>query len=100
MSRTSLIGQRGRRRLDRLVAIAGHASIFQAAQATGTWPGTLHEQVARLESACGGPVINRCPRPAGTAILTPLGKQLCQQARDYLGHQPAPGRETAPLPAN
>ena len=56
-----------------------------AAQALGLWQSTLYDQVARLERACGGPLVNRSPRPPGTGILTPLGEQLCQQARDYLG---------------
>lgn len=51
-----------------------------------------------LERACDGQLINRSPRPAGTAILTTLGQQLCQQAREHLGLQPAPGQETATRP--
>ena len=51
----------------------------------------LHHQVVLLERACGGQLVNRGPRPGGTAILTPLGRQLCQQARDYLGIRPGPG---------
>jgi len=54
-----------------------------AAQALGLWQAALYDQVARLERACGGQLVNRRPRPPGTAILTPLGQQLCQQARDY-----------------
>ena len=78
-------------RLDRLLIIAGHPSILAAARALGLWQATLYGQVARLERACGGPLVNRSPRPPGTAILTPLGQQLCQQARDCLGLQPGPG---------
>jgi hypothetical protein len=71
-------------RLDRLPVIAGHPSILAAAQALGLWQATLYEQVARLERACGGPLVNRGRRPARTVILTPPGQQLCQQSRDYL----------------
>lgn len=50
----------------------------------------VYDQLGRTERACGGPLVNRSPRPPGTGILTPLGEQLCQQARDYL-HPAAPG---------
>ena len=81
--RSALTGPRARGRLDRLLVIAGHSSILAAAQALGLWQAALYDQVARLERACGGQLVNRRPRPPGTAILTPLGQQLCQQARDY-----------------
>jgi hypothetical protein len=82
--RSALAGRRARGRLDRLLFIAGHASIRQAAQALGGWPSLLYDQLGRIERASGGPLVNRSPRPPGTGILTPLGEQLCQQARDYL----------------
>lgn len=82
--RSALIGPRARGRLDRLLVIAGHSSILAAAQELGLWQAGLYAQVARLERACGGPLVHR-QRPAGTAILTPLGQQLCQQAREHLG---------------
>jgi len=88
--RSALTGPRARGRLDRLLVIADHSSILAAAQALGLWQATLYGQVARLERACGGPLVNR-RRPAGTAILTLPGQQLCQQARDYLGIRPGPG---------
>jgi hypothetical protein len=89
--RSALIGPRARGRLDRLLFIAGHPSITAAAQALGLWHSALHHQVVLLERACGGPLVNRRPRPASTAILTPLGRLLCQQARDYLDIRPGPG---------
>ncbi len=89
--RSALIGPRARGRLDRLLFIAGHPSITAAAQALGLWHSALYDQVVLLERACGGPLVNRRPRPAGTAILTPLGRLLCQQARDYLDIRPGPG---------
>ena len=91
--RSALTGPRARRRLDNMLIIAGHASIRQAAQALGRWPSLLYEQVGKIERACGGPLVNRSPRKPGTGILTPLGEQLCQQARDYLNRQPAAGRQ-------
>jgi hypothetical protein len=80
--RSALIGPRAQGRLDRLLVIAGHSSILAAAQALGLWHSALCQQVVLLERACGGQLVNR-RRPAGTEILTPLGQQLCQQARDY-----------------
>jgi DNA-binding transcriptional LysR family regulator len=83
--RSALIGPPARGRLDRLLIIARHPSILAAAEELGLWQATLYGQVARLERACGGQLVNRVPRPAGTGILSPLGQQLCQQARGYLG---------------
>jgi AraC-like DNA-binding protein len=83
--RSALIGPRARGRLDRLLFIAGHPSILQAAQELGIWQATLYEQVSRLERACGGRLVNRRPQRPGAGILTPLGEQLWQQARDHLG---------------
>jgi hypothetical protein len=94
--RSALVGRRARRRLDHLLITAGHASIRQAAQALGLWPSALYDQLGRTERACGGPLVNRSPRPPGTGILTPLGEQLCQQARDCL-QPPAPGPDAPPL---
>ncbi len=92
--RSALVGRRARRRLDHLLIIAGHTGVRQAAQARGRWPSALYDQLSRTERACGGPLVNRSPRPPGTGILTPLGEQLCQQARDYLptsaGSYPGP----------
>ena len=51
----------------------------------------LHHQVVLLERACGRQLVNRGPHPGGTAILTPPSRQLCQQARDYIGIRPGPG---------
>jgi DNA-binding transcriptional LysR family regulator len=67
------------------VFIAGHPSILQAAQELGIWQATFYEQVALFERACGGRLVNRRPQRPGSGILTPLGEQLCRQARDYLG---------------
>ncbi len=77
------------------MVIAGHSGILAAVQELGPWQTGLYAQVTRLKRACGGPLVNR-PRPAGTAILAPLGQLLCQQARDYLGHQPAHGQQQPP----
>ena len=96
--RSALVGRHARRHLDNLLIIAGHASIRQAAQALGRWPSALYDQLGRTERACGGPLVNRSPKAPGTGILTPLGEQLCQQARDYL--QPPAADPDAPPPSS
>jgi hypothetical protein len=85
-----LTGRNARQSLHRLLAITGYASTHQAARELGIWPSTLYEQLARMEHACGGPVIRRSPRPKGPGALTPLGQLLCQQASDYLGLKAGP----------
>ncbi|MGH3302571.1 MAG: helix-turn-helix domain-containing protein [Streptosporangiaceae bacterium] len=82
--RSALTGRNARRSLHRLLVITEYASIHQAARDRGIWPSTLYEQLARMEHACGGPLIHRSPRPDGPGALTPLGQLLCQQASDYL----------------
>lgn len=64
--RSALVGRRARRCLDHLLITAGHASIRQAAQALGLWPSALYDQLGRTERACGGPLVNRSPRPPGS----------------------------------
>ena len=59
--RNALIGPRARGRLDRLLIIAGHASIREAARALGRWPSALYDQLGRTERACGGLLVNRSP---------------------------------------
>ena len=83
--RRALHGPGAAQRLHRLLVIAQHPGIRQAAQALGIPDNTLYTQLARIERDCGGLVINRRPRPRLTGNLTPLGEQLCQQARDHLG---------------
>jgi hypothetical protein len=83
--RQALHGPQATQRLRRLLLIAQHPSIPRAAQANGIADNTLYTQVARIERDCGGPVINRRPKNRTADSLTPLGEQLCQQARDYLG---------------
>lgn len=83
--RRALHGPGAAQRLHRLLAIAQHPGIRQAAQALGIPESSLYTQLARIERDCDGPVIHRRPRPRLTGNLTPLGEQLCQQARDHLG---------------
>jgi DNA-binding transcriptional LysR family regulator len=47
----------------RLLTIAEHASIHDTARALHLTPSILYGQVARFERHCGGPLIQRSPRP-------------------------------------
>jgi hypothetical protein len=87
--RQVLHGPQATQRLHRLLLIAQHPSIRQAAQAHSIPAASLYAQLARIERDCGGTIINRRPQPRATGNLTPLGERLCQQARDYLGWPPA-----------
>jgi DNA-binding transcriptional LysR family regulator len=69
---------------------------LQAAQELGVWQATLYEQASRLERACGGRLVNRRPQRPGTGILTSLGEQLCQQAREHLGIPAAQHAHSSP----
>lgn len=91
--RQILRGQQATQRLHRLLLLTQHPTIRQAAQANGIAEATLYTQVARIERDCGGPVIRRRPGPRPARNLTPLGEQLCQQARDYLNHQADPAQD-------
>jgi hypothetical protein len=93
--RHALTGRNARQCLLRLLIVAGHASIHAAAQALCLTPSLLYTQVARLEHLCGGPLIQRSPRPASAQALTPLGEHLRIQARDYLGLTADPGQQPA-----
>lgn len=93
--RQVLRGPQATQRLHRLLLITQHPTIRQAAQAHGIVPVTLYTQIARIERDCGGPVLHRRPGSRQTWTLTPLGEQLCRQARDYLRHQADPRTQDA-----
>jgi TniQ len=91
--RHALTGRNAQQRLQRLLITATHPSIHQAATASSLRPSILYTQITSLEHLCGGPLIQRCPRPPSAATLTPLGEQLRTQARDYLGLSIHPGQQ-------
>lgn len=81
--RKALLGQRARGRVERFLIMTKYPSLNQAAIDTGIHQSTLTAQLQNLERACGGPLFTRrTRRPLGP--LTPLGEQLCQQAREHL----------------
>jgi Bacterial regulatory helix-turn-helix protein, lysR family len=94
--RLAITGRSARARLRHLLAVAGHPSLHHAALALGVRPSVIYSHITRLEQDCGGMLVNRSPRPPGTGILTPLGRQLCDQASEYLdpaASPPAPAPE-------
>ncbi|MEU4360355.1 TniQ family protein [Promicromonospora sp. NPDC023987] len=86
--RDALRGLGARRRLERFVTLANQPSINQAARAHGCSSANLTTQLATLERASGGPLIQRRPRPLPVGPLTPLGQDLCRQAQEHLGISP------------
>jgi hypothetical protein len=96
--RQALHGPQAAQRLHRLLLIAQHRGIRQAAQAHGIADAVLYAQVARIERGCGGPVMSRRPKAQTTGNLAPFGEQLCQQARDYLGLAAASPATQEPVP--
>jgi hypothetical protein len=59
--RHALTGRNARQRLLRLLSIAMHPSVHDAARALGLTPSVLYTQVARLEHHCGGPPSSAAP---------------------------------------
>jgi hypothetical protein len=86
--RKSLTGQRSRARLERFLAMTAYPSLNQAAIGLGVHQSTLTTQLQIIERACGGPLLQRPPKPWPIGPLTPLGEQLCQQAHDHLNLTP------------
>jgi hypothetical protein len=82
--RQAMTGQGARRRIERLLVIAASQTLTQAAGTLRTTQSTLSSQLKTLEDACGGQLIERHPGTRGIGNLTPLGEQLCEQARSHL----------------
>jgi hypothetical protein len=88
--RRALTGRDARARLDRFLLITEFPSLNQAAQHLGLHQCILTTQLQALERACGGTLLQRNPPPRPIGPLTPLGQQLCQEARTHL--EPIPTR--------
>ncbi|KQV76114.1 LysR family transcriptional regulator [Aeromicrobium sp. Root344] len=78
------------RHLAAFVAIAEEGSFGRAATRLGYTQSTVSQQVAALEKAVGGPVLDRPggPRPAR---VTPLGAVVLERGRDLLSRSAALG---------
>ncbi|MGI5191683.1 LysR family transcriptional regulator [Promicromonospora sp. CA-289599] len=86
--RDALRGLGARQRLERFVTLAHQPSLNQAARAHDCSSANLTTQLATLERATGGSLIQRRPRPLPVGPLTPLGQELCRQAQEHLGIAP------------
>lgn len=82
--RAALTGRQSLGRLERFLLITRHPSLNQAALSANIHASALTMQLHGLERACGGPLFHRRPHPQPLGPLTPLGEQLCQQAREHL----------------
>lgn len=82
--RNALTGHNARQRLDRFLRTTNEPSLTKAAAGLGIPQNTLTSQLKKLEQACGGQLLQRNPRPHPVGPLTPLGEQLCQQAKHHL----------------
>lgn len=88
--RKALHGRHARDRIERFLLITQYSSLTQTAAHAGVGQSTLTTQLKILERECGGPLFQRRPHPQPLGPLTPLGEQLCQQARDHLKPTPNP----------
>lgn len=86
--RNAIRGRHARIRLQRFLALTTYPSICQTAANTGTHTSVLINHLRILENACGGPLFQRQLPPLPIGPLTPLGEQLCHQAREYLALTP------------
>jgi DNA-binding MarR family transcriptional regulator len=94
----AVLGQGGVERVHRFQVFARTPSLNQAARLLGVSQATLSVQLARLEQACGGPLLVRSPRTHRPQQVTPLGHQLLSQADEHLGPHPlAPKDHPEPL---
>jgi len=94
---TAALGQAGWTRVRRFQICAGSRSMNSAAKVIGCSAGVLSTQVARLDRACGGPLLVRTGRDQRPQQLTKLGRCLLAQADEHLGAN-AEAPPTLPLP--
>lgn len=95
---SAVLGQAGRQRVERFQVYGRTRSINQGAIRLSTTPPVLLSQLAQLEQACGGRLIDRSTRRQEAQRLTALGERLLQQADRHLGPNPeAPSQLPEPL---
>ena len=94
----AVLGQGGRERIERFQVYAKTRSLNQGAEKLKTSVAVLVNQLAKLEQACGGELIQRSSRRQEAQRLTPLGQELLLQADRLLGPNPnAPPQFPEPL---
>ncbi|WP_157617313.1 TniQ family protein [Saccharomonospora marina] len=91
--RKALRGQQAHHRIERFLLMTECSSLTQLALARRIHQSSLTTGLKVLERNCGGPLFHRRPHPQPLGLLTPLGEQLCRQARDYLARSTRPRHE-------
>jgi len=95
---SAVLGQAGRQRVERFQVYARARSINEGAARLSTTTPVLLSQLAQLEQACGGTLIERSTRRHEAQRLSPLGQRLLEQADQHLGPNPeAPALMPEPL---
>jgi len=95
---SAVLGQSGRQRVERFQVYARTRSLNQGAVRLSTTTPVLLSQLAQLERACGGQLIERSTRRQEAQQLTVLGQRLLDQADQHLGPSPdAPPALPEPL---
>jgi hypothetical protein len=94
----AVLGQAGRQRVERFQVYSRARSINEGAARLSTTTPVLLSQLAQLEQACGGTLIERSTRRHVAQRLSPLGERLLEQADQHLGPNPeAPVQLPEPL---
>lgn len=94
----AVLGQAGRQRVERFQVYSRARSINEGAARLSTTTPVLLSQLAQLEHACGGTLIERSTRRHVAQRLSALGQRLLEQADQHLGPNPhAPAQLPEPL---
>jgi len=83
----------GSQRVRRFQVYAHARSLNAASKQLGVHQSTLTTQLAALEEACAGPLLQRLTRDQRPQRITALGQTLLDQADHYLGPHPGAPRD-------
>lgn len=90
---SALLRPGGSQRVRRFQVYARTRSLTAAAKHLGVHQSTLTTQLAALEKACAGPLLQRLTRDQRPQRITALGQTLLDQAEQYLGPHPDAPRD-------
>jgi AraC-like DNA-binding protein len=85
---SAILGRDGRQRVERFQVYARARSLHEGATRLSTTTSVLVTQLALLERACEGTLIQRSTSQHDAQQLTPLGDKLLEQANRHLGPIP------------
>ncbi len=83
---SAILGRDGRQRVERFQVYARARSLHEGATRLSTTTSVLVTQLALLERACEGTLIQRSTSQHDAQQLTPLGDKLLEQANRHLAH--------------